>query len=54
MRGYVTCKHCKGIGKTVKLLIFSKRCPYCNGLGDIWVDNIDKYFEEQEIKAKEK
>ena len=52
MRGYVTCKHCKGIGKTFKLLIFPKRCPYCNGLGDIWVDNIDKYFEEQEIKAK--
>ena len=46
------CKHCKGIGKIFKWLIFSKRCPYCNGLGDIWVDNIDKYFEEQEIKTK--
>ena len=31
-------------------LYIPKRCPYCNGLGDIWVDNIDKYFEEQEIK----
>lgn len=53
MRGWVTCKHCKGIGKTFKWLIFPKSCPYCNGLGDIWVDNIDKYFEEQEIKTKE-
>ena len=52
MMGYVTCKHCKGIGKTFKLLIFPKRCPYCNGLGDIWVDNIDKYFEEQKLKDK--
>ena len=45
MRGWITCKHCKGIGKIYKWWIFSKKCPYCNGLGDIWVDNIDEYFK---------
>ena len=53
MRGWVTCRYCKGVGKTFKWLIFPKRCPYCNGLGDIWVDNIHKYFEELELKNKE-
>lgn len=24
-----------------------KTCPYCNRLGDIWVDNIEKYFKKQ-------
>ena len=47
MRGYITCKHCQGIGKTFKWWIFPKVCPYCNGLGDIWVDNIDEYFNKQ-------
>ena len=45
MRGYVTCKHCKGIGKTYKWWIFPKQCPYCKGFGDFWVDNIDEYFK---------
>ena len=35
MRGYAICKHCKGVGKTFKWLIFPKRCPYCNGMGYI-------------------
>lgn len=50
MRGYVTCKHCHGIGKTFKWLIFPKSCPYCNGLGDIYLDStnaIDEYFKKQ-------
>ena len=47
MRGYITCKHCHGIGKNIKWWIFPKTCPYCNGLGDIWVDNIEKYFKKQ-------
>ena len=47
MRGYITCKHCHGIGKIFKCWIFPKTCPYCNGLGDIWVDNIEEYFKKQ-------
>ena len=49
MRGYVTCEHCKGIGKTFKCkwLIFGKSCPYCNGTGYIWVNNIDEYFKNK-------
>ncbi len=37
MKGYVTCKHCKGVGKTYKWFIFPKRCPYCKGLGFNWM-----------------
>ena len=49
MRGYITCKYCKGIGKTYKWWIFPKQCPYCNGFGDFWVDNIDEYFKSNNI-----
>ena len=45
--GYIICKHCHGIGKIFKWRIFPKTCPYCNRLGDIWVDNIEKYFKKQ-------
>ena len=53
--GQITCKHCHGIGKIFKWWIFPKICPYCNGLGDIWVDNIEKYFKKQlnQIMKKE-
>jgi len=50
MRGYITCEHCKGVGKTFKckwLLIFGKICPCCNGTGYIWVNNIDEYFNQK-------
>ena len=48
MRGYVTCDNCKGSGYLRYLYIFWKRCPKCGGLGTVWVDNIDKYFQEKE------
>lgn len=53
MRGYVTCKHCKGIGKTFKWLIFPKSCPYCNGMGYIWMDSthaIDEYYKSKDFQ----
>ena len=48
MRGYLGCSHCHEVGKTYKWLIFPKKCPYCNGTGYIWVDNIDEYFKNKE------
>ena len=53
MTGYVTCKHCHGVGKTFKWLIFPKCCPYCNGLGDIWLNStcaIDEYYENKDFQ----
>ena len=50
MTGYVTCKHCKGVGKTFKWVIFSKHCPYCNGMGYIWMNStqaIDDYYKNK-------
>lgn len=45
MRGYVTCKHCKGVGKTFKWLIFSQYCSYCNGMGYIWLGSTKEIYE---------
>lgn len=48
MRGYVTCKHCHGVGKTYKWFIFPKHCSYCNGMGSIWLNSerdIDEYYK---------
>lgn len=44
MKGYISCKHCHGIGKTFKWRIFPETCTCCNGSGYIWVDNIEKYY----------
>jgi DnaJ-class molecular chaperone len=52
MRGYITCKHCHGIGKIFKWWIFPKTCPYCNGLGDIWVDNYANDTDKIKIYTK--
>ena len=48
MKGAVTCKHCKGTGDKFLFKIIPVRCPYCNGTGHIWVDNIDDYYSRQE------
>jgi len=52
MRGYVTCKHCKGTGKKFRFQIIPIPCQCCNGKGVIWVDNIEEYYKRKE-KEKE-
>lgn len=54
MTGWMTCEHCKGVGKTFKWLIFPMECYYCKGIGYVWADNVEEYFRSlTEYKKKE-
>lgn len=52
MRGFITCKHCKGVGRIYKCLIIPIECKCCNGRGYIWAENIYEYYENLEKSEK--